>query len=54
VEYVSFDREARRTIVAYRARINAADFHATEHLTFDAAGSMVMGAAYHGAPVSPG
>jgi len=53
VDDVTFDANARRFVVAYRARINGAERHTTEHLTFGAGGKIVRGAAYHGAAAGP-
>jgi branched-chain amino acid aminotransferase len=52
VEDVSFDGEARRVVIAYRAALGGATLHASEQLTFAASGQIVDGAAYHGAPIT--
>jgi branched-chain amino acid aminotransferase len=51
VEDVSFDAEAARVVIAYRADFGATLLLASEHLTFGASGLIVEGVAYHGAPL---
>jgi branched-chain amino acid aminotransferase len=48
VDEVSWDGEARRLGIAYRARIDGRERRVSEQLTFDDAGLVVAGAVYHG------
>jgi branched-chain amino acid aminotransferase len=51
VDDVTLDDAARRLVIHYQARIDDHAFAAAELLTFDDAGAIASGAAYHGAPL---
>jgi branched-chain amino acid aminotransferase len=52
IDDVVVDPAALRLVIQYRARLNGAAVHASEHLAFGPNGLVMRGSAHYGAPVS--